>query len=106
MTLLVIHEKNEPQTENPLRGVPYPLTKDLLVPDMKAVGRRLQDKRTVGEMIHSGSQGSGAAYVTRTRDPIITNCFSQLFQMVIRNFMALDSIGQVFGSTPLSLVGR
>ena len=28
MTLLVIHEENEPQTENPLRGVAYPLTKD------------------------------------------------------------------------------
>ena len=26
MTLLVIHEENEPQTENPLRGVAYPLT--------------------------------------------------------------------------------
>ncbi|MCA9110745.1 MAG: hypothetical protein KDA52_12400 [Planctomycetaceae bacterium] len=24
----MIHEKNEPQTENPLRGVPYPLTVD------------------------------------------------------------------------------
>ncbi|MFB9795211.1 hypothetical protein ACFFQG_31875, partial [Shinella granuli] len=51
MTLLVIHEENEPQTENPLRGVAYPLTLSQV-----QLGLDLAALRSVASGLQLGSQ--------------------------------------------------